>query len=144
MKNGFTLLELLIVLTIVGIFAAIAYPSYYQYTVRARRVEGKSALLDLATKLERYYSKNSTYATATITAGNASTDVLSSSTSKDGWYTLSIINQGASVYTIQAIPRLQQASDDTQCQTLTYNYLGQKGITSGPSGTPTGTVDQCW
>jgi type IV pilus assembly protein PilE len=144
MKNGFSLVELMIVLGIIGILAAIAYPSYNEYTTRAHRADGQSALLDLATRMERYYSENNTYATATVAAGNGATDVLGTNISPDGWYTLSITAQGAGTFTVQATPRLEQANRDTRCQSLTYNNLGQKGITNGPAGAPTGTVAQCW
>lgn len=144
MKNGFSLLELMIVLAVVGILAAIAYPSYNEYTTRSRRADGQAALLDLATRMERFYSENNTYATATIASGNAATDVLGTATSPEGWYTLAITNQGAGTFTVQATPALEQANRDTRCQSLTYNNLGQKGITDGPAGTPTGTADQCW
>lgn len=144
MKNGFTLIEILIVLSIIAILAAIAYPSYNEYTTRSRRADGKAALLNLATQMERFYSKNATYGTATIASGNAATDVSSTNLSPDGWYSLTITNQGANTFSVQATPRLEQANRDTRCQSLTYNSLGQKGITNGPGGAPTGTTDQCW
>ena len=144
MKKGFSLIELMIVISIIGILAAIAYPSYNEYTTRSRRADGQASLLDLATRLERFYSENNTYATATIASGNTGTDVLGVNTSPEGWYTLSITNQGAGTFTVQATPRLEQANRDTRCQSLTYNNLGQKGIADGPAGTPTGTAAQCW
>ncbi|AHE66727.1 type IV pilin protein [Legionella oakridgensis] len=143
MKKGFSLIELLIVLVVIGILASIAYPSYRDYISRARRSDGQSALLDLASRMERYYSENHTYQTATIGTGNA-TDVLSSAVSPEGWYTLAINNPTTSTYTLQATPRNAQATADTLCQTLTLNQLGVKGIATGPAGSPTGTASQCW
>ncbi|WP_278043911.1 type IV pilin protein [Legionella nagasakiensis] len=143
MKKGFSLIELLIVMAIVGILASIAYPTYQDYVTRARRSDGQSALLDLASRMERYYSEHHTYQTATIGTGNA-TDVLSSNTSPEGWYSLSISSATGSTYTLQAIPVSTQATLDTLCQTLTLNQLGVKGITTGPAGTPTGNAAQCW
>ncbi len=144
MKNkGFTLIELLMVLVIIGILISIAYPSYRDYITRARRSDGQAALLDLASRMERYYSEENTYATATIGTGNA-TDVASSNQSPEGWYTLVISSATANSYTLQAIPQNAQATADTRCQTLTLNSQGVKGITAGPSGTPTGTATDCW
>lgn len=144
MKNGFSLLELIIVLGIVGIITAIAYPSYETYITRSRRADGQSALLDLAARMERYYSSHNTYATATIASGNAQTDILRTSDSPNGWYTLTITNQENDNYAIQATPRLEKTHHDEVCQSLTYNSLGQKGITNGPLDAPTGTTDDCW
>lgn len=143
MKQGFSLIELLIVVVVVAILVSIAYPSYQEYITRARRSEGQSALMDLASRMERYYSEHHTYQTATIGSGNAS-DVLSSATTAEGWYTLSIPTATASTYTLQATPRNTQGTSDTRCQSLTLTHLGVKGISNGPAGTPTGTVDACW
>lgn len=142
-KDGFSLIELMIVIVVMGILVSIAYPSYRDYITRARRTDAQSALLDLASRMEKYYSENNTYQTATIGAGEA-TDVLSSNTSPEGWYILSIPNATASAYTLQATPQNTQAAADTRCQSLTLNHLGVKGMTTGPAGNPTGTIAQCW
>jgi len=136
-EKGFTLIELMIVILIVGILVAIAYPSYQEHVTRARRTDGQTALLDLASRLERYYSERNTYQTATIGTG-ANTDILNTNTTPEGWYVLSITNQTPTAYTIQAAPRNAQSSD-TRCLNLTYNSLGQKGFSS-----VTGSLDRCW
>lgn len=143
MTKGFSLIELMIVIVIASILVSIAYPSYRQYINRARRSDGQSALLDLASKLERYYSEEHTYASATINTGS-NTDIASSNTSPDGWYDLTISQANASSYTLQATPRNEQARADTLCQSLTLNSLGDKGISAGPGGSPTGNEDNCW
>ena len=130
-------------MVIVGILALIAIPSYRDYIVRARRSDGQSALLDLASRMERYYSERNTYQSATIGTGGTN-DVLNRTTSLENWYTLSITNAAANTYTLQATPTGTQGTYDTRCQSLTLNNLGAKGITTGPAGTPSGTVAQCW
>ena len=137
-KHGFTLIELMIVILIIGILGVIALPTYQNYITRARRCDGQSALLDLASRLERFYSDQNSYAKATIGAESAN-DVLTSNISPEGWYTLFIAKQTVDSYTIQAIPRNAQASGDTVCQTLTYNHFGQKGF-SGAMG----SLRVCW
>ncbi|QRN04265.1 prepilin-type N-terminal cleavage/methylation domain-containing protein [Legionella sp. MW5194] len=143
MNKGFTLIELMIAVVVIAILTTIAYPSYLEYITRARRSDGQSALLDLASRMERFYSERNTYQTATIGTG-AATDVRATNVSPDGWYTLSITAQTASAYTLQATPRNAQGTDDTRCQSLTINNLGAKGITNGPGGAPSGPVARCW
>lgn len=61
--RGITLLELMIVVVIVGIMAAIAYPNYRDFAARAKRNEAKAILLEIAQNQERFYLQNSTYGT---------------------------------------------------------------------------------
>ena len=62
--RGFTLVELMAAVAIVAILTALAMPSYKEHVAKSRRSEAMTALLDGAQALERYYSANSTYATA--------------------------------------------------------------------------------
>lgn len=142
-SKGFSLIELMVTLVIIGILVGIAYPGYREYITRARRSDGQAALLDLASRMERYYSEENTYQTATIGSGGT-TDVKATNQSPEGWYAISITAANASSFTIQAVPQNAQATSDTLCQTLTLTSQGVKGITAGPSGTPTGTAAACW
>lgn len=65
-NQGFTLIELMIVVAIVAIIAAIAYPSYQQYVKRTKRIEVQSYLMELSHKLESYKLVNRNYKGATI------------------------------------------------------------------------------
>ena len=142
MIKGFSLMELLIVLVIMGVLSLFAYPNYNDYIMRAHRSDGQVALFDLANRMEQYYFERNTYHTATI-GGGSTFDVLSNNTSPDGWYKLSI-NASASAYTLQATPTGSQASRDSRCQSLTLTNLGKKAIAIGPAGTPTGPAAECW
>ena len=116
-KHGFSLIELLIVLTITGILAVISYPSYRNYIVRAHRSDGQSALVDLACRMEVYYAEHDTYQTATIGTGKM-TDVLSQNLSPEGWYTLSLTQTTNTTYALQATPT---HGLDTRYESLTLN-----------------------
>lgn len=142
-NKGFSLIELLIVVAISTIIACMTYPSYQHYITRAHRIDGQSALFDLANRLELYYSIQNTYKTATINAGKT-TDILSTNNSPEHWYLLSITHATDTTYTIQATPIAAQAISDKPCQSLTLNNLGVRGITVGPAGDPTGLAMRCW
>lgn len=125
---GFTLIELMIVVAIIGIISAIAYPSYQEYVLRGNRSEGQAFLNDAAARQERYYAQNNTYADTAAKLGYANNN---SSSSK---YTLAISNVSATTYTLTATP----ARTDSKCGNLTLNQAGTKG----ESGS--GTLADCW
>lgn len=130
-SHGFTLVEMMIVIAIVAILAAIAIPSYHDYIVTTRRSDGQIALLDLSTRLERFFNENNSFVGASI-------PTIYPATSPEGFYNLQITNTTATNYTIQAIPQGPQTSDSL-CGTLTFNALGQKGA----NGSIADPLD-CW
>src|SRR5437868_13637740 len=83
-KAGFTLIELIITVTIVGILVAIAYPAYQDHLIASRRSDGQSALLNTAALMEHFYTENNTY------VGANSTSLGISYTSQQGFYKVSI------------------------------------------------------
>ncbi len=118
---GFTLIELMIVVAIIAIIAAIGYPAYGNYVIRGKRSEGRSTLLDAAALLERYYSDNNQYA-ALATVGIAST-------SENGHYNItqeSLANSNQT-YTLRATPTFT----DGDCGYLEITQAGDKTSESG-------------
>lgn len=130
---GFTLLEVMITVVIIGILAAIAYPSYQDYVLRSNRAEGMALLNDAAARQERYYAQTNSYVTST---DNISKLGLSSANSQTGKYSLSIASGGGG-YILTATPQGAQAKD-TKCGNLTLNAQGTKGKSGSSS------VNDCW
>ena len=113
-QRGVTLIELIIVVIIVGILAAVAIPSYRQYVIRSQRADATSALLALATAQEKFYLQCNTYATDIAAATDcAAGEVAFNDTSGKGWYDLSITAADAVDFTVRAEPGTgsPQASD---------------------------------
>jgi type IV pilus assembly protein PilE len=119
---GFTLIELMITIVIVGILAAISYPAYVDQMKRTRRSDGQAALLSMAARMEHYYTENNTYIGATPTTIGAS------ATSAEGYYNMSISNLTATTYTLNATAIAGKAqATDTACTPLTLTYANVKG-----------------
>lgn len=131
--RGFTLVELMITVAVIGILATIAYPSFTSYIQKSRRADAKAALLAAAQKMEQYRTLSNTYAGATLGANG-----IYASTSDNGYYALRFsIAPTQTVYTIQAAPQGAQATD--ACGTFGYDQAGNKTVSGG-----TLTAAACW
>ncbi len=132
--RGFTLMELMIVVAIIGIIAAIGYPSYRDQVMKSRRADGMSALLQLADRMERHYSDVGTYTKADGT-DIAVADVFPSFASD--YYTLTIVAQDNIGFTVSAARKGTQVKD--KCGTFTLTSQGVKTISGGSL-----PLDDCW
>ena len=125
--NGFTLIELMIVVTIVGVLMAIALPSYKDYVLRSHRTDAHSSLIDIAARQERFVAQRNTY-TLEISADTGLT--LGRTTSAEGYYDLTVAPCAggtlATCYLITATATGSQVAD-TECATLNYDSVGAKG-----------------
>lgn len=138
-ERGFTLIEVMIVVAIIGILSAIAYPSYTQYVLRGNRSEGMAMLMDAAARQERYFAQNNSYVTAQASIGNLRMRHTSGTTvnSETGKYTLSVAG-GNGGYFLTSTP-IGPQTRDTTCLNLTLDATGERGVSA--TG---GTVNDCW
>ena len=133
-QHGYTLLELMLVVLVIGVLGMIAVPSYRQYVMRAQRTEAKTALMRLQTNQERFYLANRIY------SGDPDQLGFAGDLSERGTYTLSITGANATGYLATATPRAGGAfdmRDDEQCATFSINAQGVRTAT----GTDTA---RCW
>ena len=133
--RGFTLLELMIVVVIIAILAAIAIPTYGRYAIRAHRVDGQELLLRVANAQERFYSTRNQY-------GSLADVGYTDTTSDKGYYTVGVAveddpaGNSSQAFTATATPVGGQAKDD--CKNLTITNTGVKDATG------TTTNGSCW
>ena len=153
-QTGFTLIELMITVAIVGILAAIAYPSYSDYVIRSKRSEAKQALIEVAQMLERNYTVANTYVSypdgtgITLTAANGLSCV-PRNCNETQTYAISFAPNSltANGFTLFATAINGQATGETrlQCGRLSLDNFGQKWASTTTTGTPSGTANpKCW
>ena len=153
-QTGFTLIELMIVVLIVGILAAVAIPSYTAHIQKTQRVDGKQALAAMAAAQERFMIQNLRYAIP------GEINELGGNSSPDGDYLIAIINAGCAAqndttcpsrcnspdlanptcFILQATARARQATDD-QCAVF---YMGHTGRTTSVDADGNASTDVCW
>ncbi|WP_201314434.1 type IV pilin protein [Dyella sp. EPa41] len=138
--RGFTLIELMVVVAIIAVLAAVAVPTYGRYVYRARRVDGQELLLRIANAEERYYAVHNRYADLKTIQFSATT----SAPSEKGHYLAGVAivdTQGAGQgYVATATPAGAQAAD--ACGGLSIDSAGVK--LPAASDTASGSNGRCW
>ncbi len=147
--GGFTLIELMIAVAIIGILMRLAYPAYTQSVLKSHRAEAKAALLDLASREERYFSTTNQYTASAPALGYASSTTLTAAaplpvmTGSSNYFSLSIqvpdpaapVSAPSFLATATAVGK---QTGDTKCKNF---LLSQSGVQS-VSGTD--TAANCW
>lgn len=143
---GFTLIELMIVVAIIGILSSIAYPSYVESVRKSKRSDARAQLVEVASFMQKFYSQNDRFdqanndaempivlplALTTVPRGGAGTPYYKISFVAD-----SLTKRG---FTLQAVPNGSMAGD--KCGALRLNQVGQRTV-SGASASMTAAT--CW
>ena len=129
--RGFTLIELMITVVIIGILAAIAYPSYQEQVRKTRRADGKATLMETAQQLGRCYTRFAAY-------DNGGCGVVLPVQSSEGYYSISAGDLTASTYRLDAAPQGDQVKD-AKCGELRLTNTGQQGSQGGAAD-----ANDCW
>lgn len=132
--QGFTLIEVMIVVVIVAILAAVAIPSYQDSVRKTRRADAKEALTRIAALQERFFFTNNRYGTFEDLGLSSTTGLNVQIDSQEGFYDIRLANcGGTNCFQLQATPKGAQSQDST-CALFSLNHVGQK----------TATSDKCW
>ena len=137
-QHGFTLVELMLVLTIAAMVAGIAYPSYTQYVLRSHRSHAQAQMLQAAHWMERAALTSGRYPTQ---AQHASALESLSTQLGSARYAIRIQSTDGSSFVITATPHHAQSQDP--CGSLTLNQAGQRGVSAQPPNSLL-SVTQCW
>lgn len=139
-EGGITLIELMVVVAIVGILAAIAYPSYQNHVTNSWRAQAASCLHELAQGMERRFTANMSYIDPDIAIGDLPPNSCVADIQAATRYQFSFTaNPTPNAFVLRAVPQGTQAANETRCGTMTINQAGVKTVT----GTAAADVRRC-
>ena len=137
LQAGFTLIELLIVIAVISILVAFAYPSYMEHMNKVRRTDAKGPLLDVVNRQEQFMLDHKQYAGNMTLLGYAANPYIT----PEGYYSVAVVTAGcgtAPCYRFTATPVSGKAqANDTKCTALSLDSTGSKTATGS-------AADKCW
>lgn len=152
--KGFTLIEMMIVVAILGIVSAIAIPSYNEYVRKAKRTDGKEFLIRVAQLQESYYVQNLSYAKdfstnpgglglgAIVESEQGEYSITMDTTDSGGGACTGLSADSCTTYTLNAAPQGGQIND--KCKELTLTNTGVKGLAGLSSEATAQQIKDCW
>ena len=140
LSNGFTLIELMIVVALIGILAALAMPAYQGYVERARRADAKAAVLAVQLAEEKWRANNSTFTDDMTDLGYPGAN---SQASPDDYYLVTVTNSSGTTYSINASIDVNEAQNGDDCGTFTFERKLVAGVITEIYSAG-GDDDLCW
>jgi len=141
LQQGFTLIELMITVAIIGILAGVVYPNYTQYLVRTKRAAAEGFITGVSNREQQYLLDARQYFGTAATANCTQTQTITPPSEVSKNYTVAVACDNAATpptFTVTATPIGDQLANDTKCGALTLDQTGTKGENG------TGTVADCW
>ena len=142
-QRGMNLIELLVVVAIVAILGAVAYPSYVQHIVDTKRTAARSTLLQVAYRQQQFFMDNKTYAADLTSLGFGANPLVVGDDGREvpagdmeSVYSVTLASVGVTTYTATAAPLNGQLSRDTKCGSLVLDQSGSR--------TQSGSATDCW
>lgn len=134
LNQGVTLIELMVVVTIIAILAAITIPTYRQTVVRSNRTEAKTALMEVSQNLEKCFTRYNAYDSASCAEKGVR------AATPQGHYAISAPTLTATTYVLRATPLGEQASD-AACGALALDQRGGRYEKTNVAAVP---ANKCW
>jgi type IV pilus assembly protein PilE len=150
-SRGFTIIETLIAVVIIGLLSAIAYPAYQAQVIKGKRAQGRAALVSAATKMEKFFSTNGCYPSSAANCGGVSTSAaaltaigaqsFSGDTASSSYYNIQV-TLTPQAFTLTAIPQVPFV--DSVCGNLTLSNLQRRWSQSNGTSDDASVPSACW
>lgn len=141
---GFTLIEVMIVVVVIGILAGVAIPGYQNSVAKSRRAEARGQLLEMSQYMQRFYSQNDSYAAdrggTSVTVPAVLATVPKTAVAGAGTYDISFSGvPSVGAFTVTAVPRAGGPMASDRCGSFVLDQTGRRTLSGA-----TGSVDECW